>query len=139
MAPWRVGARFAATVAGDAAFGSIRASLVAADPLARALGRPNREQVTSSRLSTATAIQALELTNGETLAEVLRHGSEKLLDATQDGPALIRRVFEQGLGRAPTQAEGGLAMQTVGAQPRADGVEDLLWATTMLPEFQLIH
>ncbi len=58
--------KFAAT-----ATGRIRASMVAADPLMVALGRPNREQVVTTRATTATTLQALELTNGETLAKVL--------------------------------------------------------------------
>ena len=62
-----------------AAFGNgtnqIRASLVAADPLAVALGRPNREQVVTSRPTVATTLQALELTNGETLAKILHRGA----------------------------------------------------------------
>ena len=68
-----------------AAFGNgtnqIRASLVAADPLTVALGRPNREQVVTSRPTVATTLQALELTNGETLAKILHRGAEQLAAA----------------------------------------------------------
>ena len=46
---------------------TIRASLLAADPLQVALDRPNREIVMPARASAATTIQALELTNGATL------------------------------------------------------------------------
>ena len=53
--------------------GHVRASLVAADPLMTALGRPNREQVMTLRFSAATTLQALELTNGKTLYEQLEH------------------------------------------------------------------
>ncbi len=42
----------------------IRASLVPADPLLRSLGRPNREQVVSTRPEQLTTLQALELSNG---------------------------------------------------------------------------
>ena len=59
----------------------IRASLVAADPLTVALGRPNREQVVTTRATVATTLQALELTNGETLAKILHRGAEQLAAA----------------------------------------------------------
>ncbi len=39
---------------------SIRAALVAADPLTTALGRPNRDQVVTARAGAATTLQALE-------------------------------------------------------------------------------
>ena len=53
--------------------------MVTADPLTVALGRPNREQVTTSRAAAATTLQALELANGATLANVLEQGAKKLL------------------------------------------------------------
>ena len=49
-----------------------RAGLVAANPLMLALGRPNREQVVTTRTSAATTLQTLELLNGPTLADHLR-------------------------------------------------------------------
>jgi hypothetical protein len=42
-----------------------RASLVKNDPFLTALGRPNRETVSTSRTSQANLLQALELTNGD--------------------------------------------------------------------------
>ncbi|MBX3748175.1 MAG: DUF1549 domain-containing protein [Verrucomicrobiae bacterium] len=139
MAPWNVGAQFAAAVAGRTPYGQIRASLVAADPLTTALGRPNREQITSARPTTATTIQMLELTNGETLARILRQGAERLVTETPQGSTLVSRVFARSLGRPPTPDEATLSLALVGSQPRPDGVEDLLWSVVMLPEFQLIH
>ncbi len=65
--------------------GKVRAALVAADPLLVALARPNREQVVTTRPTTATTLQALELTNGETLADVLKRGAENLLTAPARG------------------------------------------------------
>ncbi|MBI5388053.1 MAG: PSD1 domain-containing protein [Verrucomicrobia bacterium] len=118
----------------------IRSSLVAADPLAVALGRPNREQVTTSRPSVATTLQALELTNGDTLSRLLARGAEKLLGPNPPpGAALVDRVFGQALGRPPTSGEQQLALALLGQPLQKEGVEDLLWAVTMLPEFQLIR
>jgi hypothetical protein len=122
-------------------FTATRAALVTADPLQVALGRPNREQVVTSRSSTATTLQALELTNGAELAGLFRQGAERLLEGTApgDSTAIVARVYEQALSRKPTRQEARLAASLVGASPTPAGVEDLLWVVTMLPEFQLIY
>ncbi len=139
LAPWNVAEALASAVAGKSVYGNVRASLAPADPLALALGRPNREQVTTVRQSTATTIQALELTNGETLAKLLKLGAEQLVATNSDGRALAERVFRQALSRKPTRTELNLAADLVGARPKVDGVEDLLWSVAMLPEFQLTY
>lgn len=117
----------------------IRASLVAADPLAVALGRPNREQVITSRASAATTLQALELTNGKTLASVLDSGAEKLVSAQPGSSELIDRFYREAFGCKPTAEEQQLAAIIVGLPAQKEGVEDLLWAMAMLPEFQLVY
>ncbi|MGE4182001.1 MAG: DUF1549 domain-containing protein [Limisphaerales bacterium] len=139
MAPWNVGPRFAEAVHGRPAYGTVRASLVNADPLTRALGRPNREQVTSTRPSTATTLQMLELTNGGTFAELLRQGAARIADDAPDTATAVGSIFRQGLGRPPTAKEASLAADMVGNPVAAAGLEDLLWSVAMLPEFQLIH
>ena len=52
---------------------------VAANPLTRALGRPIRDQVYSTRDTQATTLQALELVNGETLTHWLLRGARRML------------------------------------------------------------
>jgi mono/diheme cytochrome c family protein len=139
MAPWNVEATLAQNVSGRQVHGSVRASLIPADPLALALGRPNREQVVTTRQSLATTLQALELTNGDTLAKLLKRGSEKLVATHPDGRSLAQQVFRQGLCRPPTRQELAMTLELVGDKPRAEGVEDLLWSVALLPEFQLTH
>ena len=118
----------------------VRSSLVAADPLALALGRPNREQIASTRPTAATTLQALELTNGKTLDELLQRGARKLLaNHPGESAALVANVFLKSLGRSPTEKENALATALIGSPARAEGVEDLLWSLAMLPEFQLIY
>jgi len=118
----------------------VRAALVAADPLTTALGRPNREQVVTTRSAEATTLQALELTNGETLADLLKRGARTLLDRPEiANDRLIAEVYEKAFARKPTTAELRTARGLVGHPPRPDGLEDLLWCMTMLPEFQLIY
>jgi hypothetical protein len=117
----------------------VRACLVAADPLTTGLGRPNREQVCTMRPATATTLQALELTNGETLAKVLQKGAEQLAADSPEGDELVSRLYHLALGRAPTSTELEVATELVGKRPTRESIEDLLWATSMLPEFQLIY
>ncbi|MCC6232223.1 MAG: DUF1549 domain-containing protein [Verrucomicrobiales bacterium] len=139
LAPWNLGTQFTATVAGKAPVGNVRASLVAADPLAVALGRPNREQVTSVRQQQPTMLQMLELTNGSTLAGLLKRGAEKWMADARDGHAVTMGVFQRGLGRAPTEREAAWSVAMLGERPSVEGVEDLLWSVAMLPEFQFVH
>jgi hypothetical protein len=117
----------------------IRAALLMDGPLSRSLGRPNREQVVTRRDSLATMLQALELTNGTTLDEILKKGSRQwIAEKSADTQTVVARAYRMALGREPTRAESGLAAETVGTPPSADGVEDFFWMLVMLPEFQLI-
>ncbi len=139
MGPWNLQPSLANTANGRAVFGQVRAALASADPLLMALGRPNREQITTSRQTVATTLQALELTNGETLSGFLGRGSEKLAARFPKGRALVDHIFLQALGRKPTRKEQEASLELVGGSPRKDGVEDLLWSVAMLPEFQFIR
>ena len=67
------------------------------DPLTTALGRPSREQVVTSRAVPATTLQALELLNGETLADRIRRGADALVAARHESAgALIDRRLPAG-------------------------------------------
>jgi hypothetical protein len=140
MPPWNAAPQLAATLAMSRAHTEVRASLVAADPLAVALGRPNREQVITTRATAATTLQSLELTNGDTLSKVLKKGAEKVLaDKPGANRELVTRLYAKGLGRKPTGTELKLADEMLGKTAQPEAVEDLLWAMAMLPEFQLIY
>ena len=117
----------------------VRSSLVPADVLAVCLGRPDREQVVTSRATTATTLQAVELTNGATLANLLESAAFRFVDQPLTSQQLVNLLYHRAFGRQPTSAERELALGLVSDPPRKDGVEDLLWAMTMLPEFQLIY
>jgi mono/diheme cytochrome c family protein len=140
LAPWRLGSHFLAVAGATKDELPVeRSALVAADPLMVALGRPNREQIVTVRQTTPTTLQALELTNGGTLAALLKSGAPRLLNGENPDPrALVTGLYQQAISRAPTARELELALSVVGSPVRADGVEDLLWALVMLPEFQLI-
>jgi len=140
LAPWNLGKPFDRALSTAAICGEVRSSLVDNDPLMTALDRPNREQVMTTRNSAATTLQALELTNGSTLARLLKTGAGKLVeDPAVSGRELVVTIFERGLGRKPSRKELKLSTELVGSPARPDGVEDLLWAMLMLPEFQLIY
>ena len=71
----------------------VREWRVAGSSLDRALGRPIRDQVYSTRDTRPTTLQALELVNGERLTHWLWRGARKML------------------GELPTEAQGLLAWQ----------------------------
>jgi hypothetical protein len=140
MAPWNIGKKLAATIGSTAAYGHARASLVAADPLLVALGRPNREQVITVRSSVGTTLQMLELSNGQTLSKLLQKGAEQLLAGGPGATSgMVSRLYQSALGRGPTSQEAQLAGELIGKPARKEGLEDFLWAMAMLPEFQLIY
>jgi hypothetical protein len=116
-----------------------RAALVNADPLLIALGRSNREQVVTERAKTATTLQALELTNGTPLSALLEKGAKKWVLPGEEPAKLVARIYRRALLRGPAPAEQTLALELLAARPAVEGIEDLLWAVVMLPEFQLIY
>jgi hypothetical protein len=120
--------------------GHIRASLEASNPLMTALDRPNREQVMTVRSTAATTLQCLELTNGSTLDQRLKRAAQKLTPQAQKDPsAWMTQLWRQMLDRDPTASERDLAMQLLGDKVQPQAVADVLWAITVLPEFQLIR
>lgn len=132
--------RFSSILTAPMIQGKARAALVRADPLALALGRPNREQVIMTRASSATTLQALELTNGQTLDALLRRGAEQLLTTTNvPRSVLVNDLFKRALGRLPTATELESSHALLGEPVKPDGLQDLLWSIAMLPEFQLIY
>jgi cytochrome c553 len=134
MGPWNLGQKLARLVANQEYAANCRAVLANADPLMIALGRPNREQVITTRASAATTLQALELTNGKTLATRMKEGAENLA-LEKDTKKVVEKIYLSALGRKPTSQEFAVANELV----HGEGVEDLLWAVCMLPEFQLIR
>ncbi len=120
--------------------GKIRAPLLAADPLQLALDRPNREIITPVRITAATTIQALELTNGSTLDTRLKSAAQKHQPAVAHDPgAWIASAYRSLLSREPSADEKQLALELLGTEPKPEAIADFLWAVVNLPEFQLIN
>jgi hypothetical protein len=118
----------------------VRAWRISADALTRALGRPNREQVTARREEQPTTLQALELQNGTLLHEFLREGAKNLLATVpQDAQAVIETIFQRGIQRSPLPEELTLARELLGTTPTEENLTDFLWIIAMHPEFQYVY
>jgi hypothetical protein len=77
----------------------VRGWRIAGSSLERALGRPIRDQVYSTRDTQATTIQALELVNGETLTHWLWRGARNMLGELPPEPvSLVARQANAGRG-----------------------------------------
>jgi Protein of unknown function (DUF1549)/Protein of unknown function (DUF1553)/Planctomycete cytochrome C len=119
----------------------VRAALVKSDPLMRSLGRPNREQVVTTRSDVLTTLEALDLSNGEVFNQTLARGAAGLLKSMSKGNAddLAEMIYLRALGHCCTPRELAAARELIGSPPTAEGVADLLWVVFVLPEFQLIQ
>ncbi len=119
----------------------VRVTLVDCDPLMRSLGRPNREQVVTTRPEQLSTLQALDLANGQILTSTLDRGAANILKANPKASPdeLAEWVFVRALSRKPVAAEREAAKRLLGDKPTAESVADLLWAVVMLPEFQLVR
>jgi len=117
----------------------VRASLVKNDRFLTALGRPNRENVSTDRASQANLLQALELTNGSMFYRALREGAKEWKQRYGSSEKIINSVYKKALGREPGPDEQKAALKMLGSSPDDGSVEDFLWAVMLLPEFQLIY
>ncbi|HSF45279.1 MAG TPA: DUF1549 and DUF1553 domain-containing protein, partial [Chitinophagaceae bacterium] len=116
-----------------------RAALVRNDPFLVALGRPTRETVTTSRTSQANLIQALELTNGQTFNLGIKRAAGKWAGQYPDPATLVNELYRRTIGRKPSKEETTIALNALGPKPTQDDIQDLMWAMTIHPEFQLIY
>ncbi len=126
---------------GDRGEHPIRASLVVSDPLMRSLGRPNREQVVTTRPAGLTTLQALDLSNGPMFAETLVQGARNLKERHPEWTTdqLMDWICRSALSRPPSPEELAIAGELVSSMDNEAGVADLLWSVLVLPEFQLIR
>lgn len=117
-----------------------RASLVKQHPFMKALGRPSRENVTTSRDEQATLLQALELTNGQFFNGVLEEGAQNWLKQYgSDSKKIAKMLYQKSLGRNPSKDELEVILNVLGDSPQMEDVQDLFWSLLILPEFQFIN
>jgi hypothetical protein len=120
---------------------SVRSALVKSTYLMRTLGRPNREQVVTTRPDLLTTLEALDLTNGPEFSELLTRGGETL-NATHPNwttEQATQFFFEQFTSRAATPLEVSQASEWLGEKPTAEGLADLMWSVLLLPDCQLVR
>ena len=118
----------------------VRSSLLKSDFLMRSLGRPNRDQIVSSRPNELTTLEAIDLSNNETIAQALAKGGQRLADHDwQNRDELIRHLFASTLTRKPLDKELQAVKELFGEETTQESVEDVLWALCMTPEFLLIR
>ena len=115
----------------------VRAALVTNDFLMRSLGRPHRDQVVTTRPGELTALQAVDLSNGDILAGYLSRGAKRLEGEGKSGGELARWLYRYALSRDPTAGELTVLAQVAGDGRNPVAVEDLLWMVFMQPEFQI--
>lgn len=116
-----------------------RASLVKNDAFLTSLGRPTRETVSTSRITQANLLQALELTNGSKFNNALQKGAEVWIKKYATSDLLIQNLYQKILNRAPSFREMNLTKKYIGEKPTVAGIQDLVWAVALSPEFQIIN
>jgi hypothetical protein len=118
----------------------VRAALRKSDALQRTLGRPNRDQIVTSRPTAWSTLEALDLCNAPALDKYLARGAEVYEDKGVASADLVDAIFEKALSRKPTADEKSIAIEMLGdSKPTADRIQDFLWTIVMLPEFQIVR
>lgn len=117
----------------------MRASQVQVDPFQLALGRPTRENVTTHRSEEPGLLQSITLTNHQLMHERLQEGALRFSDKYQKNPHdLIRTLYLSLLCRLPTSRELKTMEDYLQGKTDVSGVEDIIWAILVSPEFQFI-
>jgi mono/diheme cytochrome c family protein len=117
-----------------------RAALMKTDLLMRSLGRPNRDQVVTTRPEDLSTLVALDMTNGPAMAELIGKGAANWRSKRADLSAdqTIHAIYKATLCRRATQTEVATAREILGQKIDDESLADLLWCVVMLPEFQLV-
>jgi hypothetical protein len=93
----------------------------------------------TSRPNALTTLEAIDLANGQTLADAIAAGASRLADSHTDARQLTDWLFRFALSRPPTTDEQQLAQSLLGDSLQQQVIEDLLWSILMLPEFQFVR
>jgi len=132
------GSMLAQLIAGDIPMA--RDSLMKSDFLTRTLGRPNRDQIVSMRPNDLGTLEAIDLANGPILAGILDAGAKKLASQTwASTEAFVQWLYRFAFSRSATPEELAAAREGLGETLNEEGVQDMLWAVCMQPEFQLVR
>ena len=105
----------------------------------KALGRPTRENVATSRDEQPTLLQSLELTNGTFFNNVLEEGANIWRENYEETEGLLEELYLRARGRLPNKKERSAVIKSFGDTLDEVNIQDLFWATLLLPEFQFIY
>jgi hypothetical protein len=117
----------------------VRAALTGLDAFQSALGRPNRDQVVTTRPDLVSTLEAIHLANGPEFASMLREGAIALLGTGKPAGELIDGVYLAAFSRRPDASERSLAIETIGHGTPEEGMADFLWTVFVQPEFFYIR
>ena len=113
-----------------------RAALMKNNAFLTALGRPNRDQIVTSRPQQLSTLEAINLTNGGELTSALSTAAGRLQsqfrDRTED---LIEELYLASYSREPHPVELQTIKSEWGENPTGEQIEDLLWLCSCLPSF----
>ena len=117
----------------------VRASLLKSDFFMRSMGRPNRDQIVTSRPAGLTTLEAIDLSNHETLSNWVDAGAADLVNQFSDPEKLTDHLFLSMLTRRPSSDEKRLIVNALGRKMTEQSVQDVLWAIFVMPEFMVIR
>lgn len=117
----------------------VRTSLTLLDPFQAALGRPNRDQIVSSRPELLSTLEAIHLANGPEFATMLQDGATALLAAQLPTDELVQNIYLAALSRPPSTQEQQLAQELITQGSPEEGMADFLWTVFVQPEFFYIR
>jgi hypothetical protein len=86
-----------------------------------------------------TTLQAIDLSNGKSVSDMLRTGAAKVVEKKMKRDELIDSLFRDAISRLPKQNERETAREILTEEPTIDSVADLIWVLVMLPEFQIVR
>jgi hypothetical protein len=91
------------------------------------------------RPDNVTTLEAIDLANGNQLAQLLKRGATTIASNNPNTASLIDDLFLRALTRPPAPAEKSALLAAIGPQASPQSVEDLLWMILLLPEFQFVR
>ena len=93
----------------------------------------------TSRPAELTTLQAIDLANGQIIADYLYKGARALEAENKPTGERIDWLFRHALARLPSPTEKTILADVASESAGNQEMEDLLWMVFMHPEFQIIR
>jgi uncharacterized membrane protein len=117
----------------------VRTALARLDSFQAALGRPNRDQVVSTRPNLVSTLEAIHLANGPSFASMLNEGATALLASGMPTKEVVNHVYLAALSRPPNAQERAVASELIAQGKPQEGMADFLWTIFLQPDFFYIR